>query len=242
MPKMNRKKLTIVTIALLSAFLTDDSYALQKKNIAEVSSDELISETQTGPADAGDDHTCLVWWMPHEFWMGVLERDPSISKEDKEDMLKAVGGVSILAVVQGDISSLGAFDFYTREQVEKGIVVSQTGPDGTSEKVPFQEKLNPDLEVVMAAFRPILATAMGKMGDNMHFFVLSDTLPSGGRRLDPYQGGELKVKLEDKRGRALISEIALPLNSLYVPRTCPNGKKAHVSWNFCPWTGEKLQK
>lgn len=239
---MNPKKLTIGIFTLFSVCLADYSYALQKKNIADVSSDELISETQTGPADAGDNHTSIVWWLPHEFWMGVMERDPSISKKDKEEMLQAVEGVSILAIVQSDISSLGAFDFYDREQVERGMVVSQTRPDGTSEKVPFQEKLNPDLEVVMAAFRPILATAMGKMGDNMHFFVLSDTLPSGGRRLDPYQGGELKVKLEDRSGRSLISEIELPLNSLYVSRTCPNGKKAHVSWNFCPWTGEKLQK
>jgi hypothetical protein len=34
--------------------------------------------------------------------------------------------------------------------------------------------------------------------------------------------------------------LETPLNSLFVPRTCPNGKPAHVSWKFCPWGGERL--
>lgn len=234
-------KKTLISGAIFSLVLGGgDALALEKKNIADVSSDALISETQAGPDNAGDDHTCLVWWIPYEFWAGLMARDPSLSTEEKDGLLKAVEGVSILVVVQGDISPMGAFDFYSREIVDKNIVVSQTTPGGKSERIPFQEKLNPDLEVVLAAFKPVLATAMGRLGDNMHFFVLNDGGEGGGRRVDPYKGGAVKVSLKDKANRQLFSEIPLPLDCLFQSRICPNGRKAHVSWNFCPWTGESL--
>jgi hypothetical protein len=233
---------TLLAGAIFSSFICLESQALQRKDVADVSSDALISETQTGPENAGDDHTSLVWWIPYEFWEGLMRRDGSLSEEEKEEMLKAVKNVSILTIVQGDISSLGAIDFYSKEEVAKNMVVSQTRPDGSESKVPIQNNLNPNLEVVLAAFKPILATAMGRLGDNMHFFVLNDVDEGVGRRIDPYKGGTFKVMLRDKGGGSLISEIDLPLDCLFEARTCPNGKKAHVSWNFCPWTGEKLSE
>ena len=62
----------------------------------------------------------------------------------------------------------------------------------------------------------------------------------GKRILDPYQPGGLQVDLKRKNNQPLQAKIEFPLNSLYVPRRCPNGKPAHVSWKFCPWTGAKL--
>jgi hypothetical protein len=238
---MKTLKVVFVTYCL-SLIATTDLMALQRKDISDVNSDDLLEETQTGPKNAGDDHTSLVWWIPYEFWEGLMKRDASLSDIEKQEMLSAVKGVSILSVVQGDISPLGAFEFYPKEEVEKNMVVSQTHPDGKSEKVPRQENINPNLEVVMAAFKPILATAMGRLGDNMHFFVLNDTLSDGSRRLDPYKGGGVTIMLKDRNGRNLISEIPLPLDCLFEARMCPNGKRAHVSWNYCPWTGEKLSQ
>jgi hypothetical protein len=235
-----KNKITLLTIATIIHLGVADGVALQKKEVSAVSSDALIGETQTGPKDAGDDHTCLVWWIPQEFWEGMMSRDNSLPEETKAKMLKAVEGVSILAIVQADISHLGGFDFYPEEMVSKNLIATRTNATGNHEKIPVKNDINSDLEVVLASFKPVLATAMGRMGDNMHFFVLDDVADGGGRRLDPYKGGNLKVRLLDKGGRQLFSEIPMPLNCLFEPRYCPNGKEAHVSWNFCPWTGEKL--
>ena len=40
-----------------------------------------------------------------------------------------------------------------------------------------------------------------------------------------------------------VINIECPVDALYIPRQCvPCKKKAHVSWNFCPWCGKRLAK
>ena len=74
------------------------------------------------------------------------------------------------------------------------------------------------------------------------FFVLSDT-DQGDRLLSPYGNSTLLVTLTNKKGEVLEPiRFEMPLDSLFVPRMCPNGKPAHVSWVVCPWDGSKLEK
>jgi hypothetical protein len=81
---------------------------------------------------------------------------------------------------------------------------------------------------------------MGRLGENLNFFVYEDQNKDG-RVISPYSPGALKVTLAHKDGAALDPFVfELPLDSLYVPRHCPNGKPAHVSWVVCPWDGTKL--
>jgi hypothetical protein len=87
---------------------------------------------------------------------------------------------------------------------------------------------------------PMLEASLGKMGKNLQFFVLDDEV--GGKRLiSPYDNSALRVSLTSKSGAA-ISPLVLemPVDALFVPRTCPNGKPAHISWVVCPWDGTKL--
>lgn len=81
---------------------------------------------------------------------------------------------------------------------------------------------------------------MGNLGSNMHFFVLADRNANDERIIDPYEVNALRIGLKKSDGERLNVVLETPLNSLFVPRTCPNGKPAHVSWKFCPWGGERL--
>jgi hypothetical protein len=81
---------------------------------------------------------------------------------------------------------------------------------------------------------------MGNLGKNFHFYVLSDKRNSSHRLIDPYKKGLIEIQLMKNKDDLINAEIELPLNCLYVPRKCPNGKDAHISWSYCPWTGKKL--
>ena len=83
---------------------------------------------------------------------------------------------------------------------------------------------------------------MGNLGSNMHFFVLNDELESSPRLIDPYLKGHISIQLERRDEVQLDARIEMPLNSLFIPRKCPNGMDAHVSWKFCPWTGKPLEE
>lgn len=214
--------------------------AAERKPLSLVNTDEFTRDTQVSPLQAGDDHVAMVWWIPTEFWEAIQARDATTSEADKKAMLDALSGVSLLAAVQADVSPFGAFDFYPMEEVEQKMVITYTDSSGKSQKLSPMHSIPPNLEIVLGIFKPILGAAMGNMGNNMHFYVLDDTSKASARLVDPYQGGKLKVAMHRRDGTQLISEIETPLDALFVPRKCPNGKDAHISWKYCPWSGKEL--
>ena len=102
------------------------------------------------------------------------------------------------------------------------------------------QTVNTDLELILAMLTPLLEAAAGNLGNNMHFYVLNDKSESSQRLLDPYQEGSMDIQLKKMNGDPIIANIEMPLNTLYIPRKCPNGKDAHISWKYCPWTGVQL--
>jgi len=228
----------LISVVMLLVFTT--SMAAVRKPIGDVNIDAFTKDTQTSPKGAGDRHVSLIWWVPNEFWESILARDTTTSGPDKQAMINAMSGVSLMAVVQADISTLGGFDFYTKGDVEKNMKISFSGTGGNTVTLKPINDISPDLNVVLAIFKPILAAAMGNMGANLHFYVLNDKGERNTRVLDPYKKGTLNVQLAKKDKQRMTASLQLPLNSLFVPRKCPNGEDAHISWNYCPWSGKQL--
>ncbi len=231
-------KLLITMGLLLSISLS--SSAEVRKEMTEINTDAFTLDTQATAENAGDDHMALTWWIPNEFWMAILSRDASLPEADKKAMLDALSGVSLLAVVQADISRFGAFTFYSKEYIENKMSISFVDANKKEHRLYPLKDISPDLEIVLGVFKPILGAAMGNLGSNFHFYVLADKTGSSNRLLNPYNKGNLSINLVKKDRKQIMTGISMPLNSLFVPRKCPNGKDAHVTWNYCPWSGKKL--
>lgn len=210
--------------------------AIEKKQPKDVDISAMTNETQR-TSYAGGVH--LAWWIPAEYWEASLSRDPNVTDAARKQVLDTLRGYSMLAVVQAEVGALGNFTFYERDAVIKGLKLELSDGKDWASLVPLAEvpqKLAPLLKVL----GPILSSAMGPMGQNMNFFVLDDH-KKGGRLISPYEPGMLRITLTDNKGVKLEPLlIEFPLDSLYVPRRCPNGKPAHVSWMVCPWDGSKL--
>jgi hypothetical protein len=115
---------------------------------------------------------------------------------------------------------------------------------GKAQRVPLQLQLRADGEdaqLLIDRMKPMLRTAMGKMGDNFHFFVTANQDNAGRRLISPYEACKVRVSLEaidQNEGGAW--EFAFPLDSLHVARKCANcGQPAHISWSYCPFCGQK---
>lgn len=214
--------------------------AAERKPLENVPADDITREVQFTPKGAGDEHASLVWWIPTEFWVSIMSRDTASSAADKQAAIDALSGVSILGIVQADITQLGSFKFYPKQEIEENMRVTYTPEGGDPVNLTPMTELDSDLQIMLGTFRPILANAIGNMGNNLHFFVYDDEQAGSDRLLNPYKPGELKVELTKRNGDSIQGSVEMPLNSLFVPRKCPNGKDAHVSWDYCPWSGEKL--
>lgn len=234
-------RLRIVLFVLLAYLLIAavPGFAVERKKLSDIDTDKLTTDTQVS-ATCGDDHLNLVWWIPHEFWQATFINDQSTSETDKRQILDTMKPYSILAICQADISNFGAFKFYSKSEILDKLVLKVEDANGRVRGITPMKKIDPDLEVMLSAFKPILSAAMGNLGENLHFYVLQDIDESGKRQIDPYNVGALQLQMRERDGTRLESAIEMPLNSLFVPRPCPNGKDAHVTWKFCPWTGQKL--
>ena len=234
------KKLLISAMIILT--VSTYSMAAEKKPLKDVDTDAFTTDTQVTAQGAGDNHVALAWWVPNEFWGSIFSRDATTSEVDKKAMLDAMSGISLLAVVQADITSFGAFKFYSKEEIEEKMLISFTDASGKRQRLSPLQTVNPDLEVVLGVFKPILGAAMGNLGINMHFYVLNDKSNSSYRLLDPYRKGHISIQLSKRNEVLMTAGIEMPLNSLFVPRKCPNGKDAHISWKYCPWSGKRLEE
>lgn len=233
---MKKLLIAIVIVSTVSTY----SMAAEKKSLKDVDTEAFASDTQVTLKGAGDNHMALAWWIPSEFWQALFSRDTTTSKAVKKAMLEAMSGVSLLAVVQADITVFGAFKFYSKEEIEENMILSFSGADGKKQRLSPMQTIDPDLEVVLGVFKPILGAAMGNFGNHMHFYVLNDKSESSQRLLDPYRRGQINIQLARRDEVLMDASLEMPINALFVPRKCPNGKDAHISWKYCPWTGKRL--
>ncbi len=235
------KKPAIITSALLIFIATSAAFALERKTIDKVSTDEFIKDTQiTSPGGPGQMN--LIWWIPFEFWESIYANDKNTSEADKEKTMKVLKPYSLVAICQAEISDFGAFKFYSKEEILNRLNITLEDANGNTCKLIPLKDVDPDINVLLAMFKPIFSAAAGNMGENFHFYVLKDYEPNDKRIVDPYRFGKIKFQLGKRSGGILEARLDLPLNSLYVPRICPNGKPAHVSWKYCPWTGKKFEE
>lgn len=215
------------------------AHAIERIPLADVDVDAFSIDTEIGFKGVAADQVAFAWWVPCEFWEAVFSQDETMTEADLAAMLEAVEGTSLLAVVQAEISYFGAFEFYDKETIAENLSLAFTDADGRHREAPLRTDLSPDLRLMLSVFTPLLGAAMGEMGMNMHFFVLEDRV-EGRRLMDPYARGILDIEVKSNEGDVMVGSLDLPVNALFLPRICANGKEAHVSWAYCPWTGERL--
>lgn len=233
------KKLVLGVLVLFMA--TSYLMAAEKMPLEGVEDDRLLKDTQVFIKGGGDKHLAMMWWIPKEYWESVFSRDETISESVKNVVLDTMSGVSLLALVQADVTELGAFEFYGKDEIEKNMGISFSNIDGNRYKISPVKDVESDLATIIQEFKPILGAAMGNLGENMHFYVISDKSKDTARLLDPYRPGKISLELANRDRVLLQGRIELPLDALFVPRKCSNGKDAHISWKYCPWSGKKLE-
>ena len=214
----------------LGLVLALDAHAAEPKAMKDVDISALTNETQKS---TNADGVHLAWWIPPEFWAASMEREEDMPAKSRKQMLDILNRYSMLAVVQAEVGPLGNFNYYDRGTVAKGLKVELLNGKDTSVLQPI-DKVPEDLEPLLKVMTPLLSSAMGRLGENLNFFVYEDQ-KKGARVISPYAQGALRVTLARKDGVAMEPfTFDLPLDSLYVARRCPNGKPAHNSWVVCP--------
>ncbi len=226
---------------LIVMLLVLNANAAERLPFDEVDGNILTTETQK--TDGTDNAMDFIWWIPVEFWEVALAGNSGVSPAQIAEIVETLRPYSVLAVVQADISSFGAFNFFDEDKVTQGLKVVYFPEQANAVEISLEELVDPDVTLLLNQLSPILTAAMGNLGENFYFFPMLDTNDAGARLISPYERGTLQITLTARAGvRRPPYEIAFPLDALHKPRLCQNGKPAHISWNYCPWSGKKLKQ
>ena len=205
----------LALLSLLLIVVCSVAGAAERKALKDVNTETFINDTQRMLSGNDSRHLSLVWWVPREYWASVTAKNKAISVAQRQNMLDSLSGISLLAVVQADVTAFGNFDFYSKAEVKDGLFIEFTPENGQAEALQPVEDIDGEVKNMLSVLKPVLANAVGNLGSNMHFFVLTDETRNGDRLADPYAGGLWNFRQQKRDGTQL-------------------------STNYCPWSGERL--
>lgn len=243
---MNNRYLFSVVILLaftIGLTCTTTVYSAQKKAMKDIPVSTFSTETQKSIGTDADSFN-LTWIIPVEFWEVSLAQNKNVTPMQRRAVLDALKKYLIIGIVCADISPVGAFKFYDEEDVFDSLSVAYITGNGKRISLKTSMQADGKTQMVIDSIKPIIRAALGKLGNNFHFFVCENKAGRNGTTISPYKPGAIEITF-DKIGKNTggTGKIEFPLNCLFVPRKCSEcSKESHISWKYCPWCGAKHEK
>jgi hypothetical protein len=197
-----------------------------------VTPDDILPETQFSIPVEG--YVGLVWWIPTEFWeVSAQSRGVHAGKD-----FQPLEEYTTVAIFFGKVGTFGNFQFATAEDLRKNFVLR----DAAGNEYSSIRKVSPEAEGLANLLKPMLANAMGKMGESMELLYFPAKSKDGKPIATPMQNGQFSFVLRDTLGlKEAVTLVNTPLTSLSPAKYCPvDHRKMSASWTFCPWHGIAL--
>jgi len=193
-----------------------------------------MPETQFGVRQ--NDYAGLIWWIPVEFW----ELTSEAQGQAKPKELESLEDYTTVAVFFARVGGLGTFEFASAEDLTKNAYLVDA--DGNEYHV--LSKVSPEAEMLVKVMKPMLASALGRAGENLAVLYFPAKGKNGKKIADAAGPGSFKIVLRNMMGmKDEVIEIRTPLTALSTPKYCPvDHAKMNGSWKFCPWHGVALDE
>lgn len=199
----------------------------------EIDINALIMETQKMSHEP--DEMSLVWWIPEEFWQVSFAQDPSSTEADVQEFLATISPYMIIAVVDGKVGAFGGITYNPESEIRASVQIKDN--EGVYYQPLSEYEVDADVKNLLSMMKPVLANALGPMGQNLHFIVFPAKGKNGQNIDDAKSEGTFSVKLGE-----IEYKWRLPLSSLLPPKICPTcGEKLSGAYKFCPWDGTRLK-
>ncbi len=200
----------------------------------KININKLTEETQQ--LSESPDKMRLVWWIPTDFWEAVFSQDATIPKQDAAAMLAQFEKYTMIATIDGDIDADGNIQYVSEAAIFNTLRVV----DNTQQEFSplTEDQIDLDTKRLITIMKPVLANMLGKLGENMHFFLFQRIDDPLHKIVNPKNEEKFAVKLREEK-----FEWQLPLGSLLRPKRCPIDQQVlDGSWTYCPHHGKRLTK
>jgi hypothetical protein len=237
-PGLLKRSVVVVLVAALAGLAGQQAGkpAPPAVSLADVDVDDLIQECQQ--TLRGKEYAGIVWWVPVEFWE-ISALSQGTSAPVARAQFDALREYTLVGLAVGKMGAFGGITWTPGGELRaRSILRDAAGNDYRP-----VEKLNPDAQMLSTLLRPMLASLLGQIGQNIEFIFFPSRNKKGEPLVDPRSAGNFSVILKDIVGSGERAyEWRTPLTSLLPPKFCPTGnEKIQANWKFCPWHGTKLE-
>lgn len=194
---------------------------------------KFVKETQKSISKPGS--VGFVWWIPVEFWEITFKRQTAELTDQQQEMINVLSPYTIFAIVDGKMGPYGGVTYITKDSIRDSIELQDLR--GKIHKPLDEYELNGDVLNLLTAMNPMLKNMMGKLGENLNFYVFRAMDKDKNRYTNPLEKGFFSIKYLDKQ-----LEWRLPIGSLLAPKKCAiTNEVMNGAWEFCPYHGNKLE-
>jgi hypothetical protein len=226
------KLLSILILFTTAAAVIQQPSLPDRKPLGEVNVTDLMDELTAGFPEANSSHLAqVILWNPI-YWeiSGIQENVDFLS------LMPWLKDKCLVIVAQADIGIFGNATWYSSEKIKKNLALTYYNQSGQRKALPIKRALeHGDEAELVEIIKGILVEMLGPMGEACEIYYCENAM-------EAYLPGKLEIQVGTTENILLRDNLSFPLDSLFIPRKCPNGKDAHVSWNYCPWSGSKLSE
>lgn len=219
--------LSALIIGLNLLTFVDQSYGQDNINLQD-----LNHETQK--LAQGSRKMTFIWWIPKQYWLESLKKNPRVTKKIIKEFLNTVRPYTIVAVVDGWVGGFGGVTYKNKRTVRDSLMIKDAKGNTYT---PISDSLvGPNMKNFLQMVKPVIANLLGPMGKNMNFFLFPSKGKNGKPIADATSKDDFSVLLDGKN-----YEYHLPLESLLPPKYDPKtNEKFPGNYNYNPYTGHKL--
>jgi hypothetical protein len=230
--KHSRRLRPAVLLLLLGATLAAAPHPLAAQTPEGAKLAAVLQETQKLASE--NEKLIFAWWMPEGYWRMSFEQNEKVTKAASDELLKTLRPYVVIGVVSGRMGPVGGLTYRSESEIRQDLVLVDTA--GVAHKPLEEAQVSSDAKNFLGIMKPMLASMLGAMGQNMQFYLFPAQDASGRAIADPEKEGRMKLRVTGEE-----FEWRLPIGSLLPPKVCPqDGEKLNGAWTYCPWHGVKL--
>ncbi len=214
-------------VAVAASFFAGGFVATAQVDVAALS-----QETQR--VAQGPNAMTMAWWMPEDFWAVTFAASPKAKAGEAEAALKAIRRYTVVAVLDGTPGASGAVSYRSGDELRQ--IMRLTDAWGNSYAPIAENEVDPAMKAMIQTMKPSLASTLGPLGQNLHFFLFPARNDAG----DPIADARARGRFSVAVGKTEL-KWRLPVDALLPAKSCDECKQeCKGSWKYCPWCGTKL--
>lgn len=175
------------------------------------------------------DNIKQVMLLPPDYWEIALSEGRYAGSSVIGELKAVFDGYLLVGTLDVKVNVMGNF---LGNEIDIQLI---DGNKSVHKPIP-EEELNQDLKRMLEVFKPAMVNMLGKLGEQLQFFIFDNYDVNGDKILAPREKGNFSIVVNESK-----FAYRTPLGSMVEKKICPTtGEELNGNWDFCPWHGTNL--